>query len=51
MSWRSRLEDRYTVKCRKCGHEIIDPQKKPNQKYIRAGECPACELIPQKEKS
>lgn len=39
--WRSNLENKYTVKCIKCGHESIDPSKRPNQKYIK-GKCPAC---------
>jgi peptide subunit release factor 1 (eRF1) len=42
MSWRSKLEDRYTVRCRKCGHESVDPARKPNQKYAK-GRCPACD--------
>jgi len=50
MSQRSALEDRYTVKCRSCGHEIIDPTKRPAQKYIR-GKCPECgRQHPKKEK-
>jgi len=41
MSWRQDLEDQYTVKCRHCGKEIVDPQKQPAQKYIK-GKCPHC---------
>jgi len=41
MSWRSELEDKYTVKCRWCGHESIDPAKQPAQKYVK-GKCPHC---------
>jgi ribosomal protein L37E len=41
MSWRSELEDRYTVKCRKCGHESLDTVKRPAQKYAR-GKCAVC---------
>ena len=41
MSQRSRLEDKYTVKCKVCGYESIDPNKKPAQKYAK-GVCPKC---------
>jgi phage FluMu protein Com len=41
MSWRSRLEDKYTVICRKCKKELIDTSKTPNQKYYK-GKCPHC---------
>ena len=41
MGWRSELENKYTVSCKKCGHEIVDPSKKPAQKYIQ-DRCPAC---------
>ena len=41
MSWRSELENKYTVLCRKCSGEIVDPNKKPNQKYHK-GKCPIC---------
>ena len=41
MSWHQEMEDQYTVKCKKCGHEIIDPHKSPRQKYI-IGKCPKC---------
>lgn len=41
MSWRSRLEDNHTVQCKQCGHESIDPNKKPNQKYSKE-KCPQC---------
>ena len=34
MSQRRNLEDHYTVTCKKCGHEEIDPSKKPNQKWL-----------------
>jgi predicted restriction endonuclease len=44
MGWRSKLEDKYTVRCKFCGHEVVDPNKKPRQKYI-IGECPICRRI------
>ena len=39
---RHEVEDRYTVKCRQCGNEQVDPSKAPAQKYIKPGECQAC---------
>jgi ribosomal protein L37E len=39
MSQRSRLEDRFTITCQRCGEEWINPQKQPAQKW---GLCPAC---------
>lgn len=33
--WRSNLEDKYTVKCKNCGFEFTDTNKKPNQKYLQ----------------
>jgi len=27
MGWRGEYEDRYTVTCKSCGHEVIDPNK------------------------
>ena len=47
MSWRSNLEDKYTVICRNCKKEIVDPDKKPAQKYFK-GECPFCKNINKK---
>lgn len=41
MSWRAELEDRYTVECIACGHETIDTERAPNQRYAR-GTCSAC---------
>ena len=41
MSWRSVLEDAYTVKCEACGVEFVDPGKWPSQKWLR-GRCPLC---------
>jgi hypothetical protein len=41
MSWRSVLEDEYTVKCKGCGVEFVDPGKWPSQKWLR-GCCPLC---------
>ena len=41
MSWRSVLEDAYTVKCKGCGVEFVDPGKWPCQKWLR-GRCPGC---------
>jgi hypothetical protein len=41
MSWRSVLEDAYTVKCKGCGAEFVDPGKWPSQKWLR-GRCPLC---------
>ena len=42
MSWRSQLEDRFTVSCVHCGAEIVDPARKPGQRYIRHKPCPQC---------
>ena len=39
MSWRSVLEDAYTVKCKGCGVEFVDPGKWLSQKWLR-GRCP-----------
>lgn len=50
MGWRSELEDKYTVKCKHCGYEIIDPQKKPRQKYIK-GVCPQCQYDSTKKRA
>lgn len=44
MSQRQEIEDQYTVACKNCGHEIIDPAKSPGQKYI-IGECPKCHHV------
>jgi len=41
MSWRSILEDEYSVKCKDCGVEFVDPGKWPSQKWLR-GRCPRC---------
>jgi hypothetical protein len=41
MSWRSVLEDAYTVKCKGCGVEFADTGKWPSQKWLR-GRCPLC---------
>jgi hypothetical protein len=41
MSWRSILEDQYTVKCKACRVEFVDPGKWPSQKWLR-GRCPRC---------
>jgi hypothetical protein len=35
MSWRSVLEDAYTVKCEGCGVEFVDSGKWPSQKWLR----------------
>lgn len=40
MSHRSQLEDKYTVVCKDCGYEAIDPNKKPRQRYMK--NCPKC---------
>lgn len=42
--WRQQLEDKYTVKCKKCKKELIDISKKPNQKYYK-GTCPHCGYV------
>jgi hypothetical protein len=39
MSWRSVLEDAYTVKCKGCGVGFVDPGKGTSQKWLR-GRCP-----------
>jgi DNA-directed RNA polymerase subunit RPC12/RpoP len=41
MSGRSILEDQYSVKCKACGVEFVDPEKWPSQKWLR-GRCPSC---------
>lgn len=43
MGHRWELEDRYTVTCRACGGEFVDPAKKPAQKYV-IGVCPGCRV-------
>jgi phage FluMu protein Com len=43
MGTRWLLEDKYTVRCKFCGHEVIDTSKAPAQKYI-IGICPMCKL-------
>lgn len=47
--WRQQLEDRYTVICKKCKKELIDINKKPNQKYFQA-KCPYCNYTHDKSK-
>lgn len=42
MGWRSEIEDKYTVACKKCGHGIVDPEKLPRQKFILNQPCPRC---------
>jgi hypothetical protein len=49
MSWRSDLENKYTVKCKYCSHEIIDPNRRPAQSYI-IGACPSCGKVHPKPK-
>lgn len=41
MSWRSQLEDKHTVICKRCKKELIDTNKKPAQKYYKE-KCPHC---------
>jgi hypothetical protein len=48
MSWRSVLEDEYTVKCKSCGVEFVDPGRRPNQRWLR-GRCPRCGQVPNPE--
>jgi len=43
MSQRSQLEDKYTLVCKNCGYEVIDPDKKPQQKYLQ--DCPKCVVV------
>jgi hypothetical protein len=45
MSWRRELEDRYSVKCKGCSHEHLDPNKQPNQRYSKE-KCPECGYDP-----
>ena len=40
MTQRSKLEDKYTLTCKVCGYQMIDPHKHPRQKYIK--DCPEC---------
>jgi len=42
MSSRDNIENRFTVTCRDCGHEQIDPTKENARKYTRLGTCQAC---------
>jgi hypothetical protein len=42
MSWRSELEERFTVKCEKCGYEVVDPAKRPAQRYLLGRACAHC---------
>lgn len=41
MSWRSQLEALFTVRCKKCGIETIDPLKHGRQRYcqVRCWKC------------
>lgn len=45
MSWRSELEEKYAVKCKRCGFEKIDPNRKPGQKYMKNEDCPMCKNL------
>jgi len=50
MSQRSNLEHKFMVVCKYCGYELIDPNKKSNQKYIH-GKCTCCgRLYPKQNK-
>jgi hypothetical protein len=42
MGWTTDLEDKYTVKCKHCGMEYVDPGRKPAQKYLRGQSCVRC---------
>jgi DNA-directed RNA polymerase subunit RPC12/RpoP len=42
MGWRSELEDRYTVSCAACKVELVEPKKKPGQRYLLGRACPHC---------
>jgi hypothetical protein len=42
MSQRSRTEDKYTVVCLYCMHEVIEPNRRPGQKYLN-GACQNCQ--------
>jgi hypothetical protein len=44
MSCRSILEDEYTVRCKGCSVEFVDPGNWPSQKRLR-GRCPLCEQV------
>jgi hypothetical protein len=48
MGWRSRLEDKYTVTCFKCGCEWVNPWRRNRQKW---GLCPTCAKNPLKCKN
>lgn len=43
MSWRAEIESKYTVVCIHCGHAQVQPNKRPNQKYLNR-RCPVCGL-------
>ena len=45
MSWRSRLEDKFTIACEACGHESLAVDKEPNQKYLKK-KCTSCGFDP-----
>lgn len=40
------LEGSYTVRCRHCGDETIDPARQPGQKYLK-GQCKVCGRLAQ----
>lgn len=42
MSWRAELEDRFTVICEHCHAELIEPARRPGQKYLLGRPCPSC---------
>jgi len=44
MGWRSEVEDKQTVKCKKCKKEfiLIWQRRKPNQKWANHQYCPYC---------
>jgi hypothetical protein len=42
MSWRSQLEDRYTVICESCKTVLVCPERKLGQRYLLDTPCPHC---------
>lgn len=45
MGWRMDLENKYTVTCKRCRSEQIDPNKHPRRKWIKKGECDLCNFF------
>lgn len=44
MTWRTHVERRWNVVCKKCDHVSIDPLKRGRQKYLQV-KCRKCGYI------